>query len=53
MLIIIVGYIFGIVHKILYQPDIVTFLWGFNMLLVTTDLIIYYYYAPKNRVERL
>jgi hypothetical protein len=47
--IIIVGYIFGIIHKLMNDLDIVTFLWIFNMLFVTTDLLIYCYYAPKNR----
>ena len=49
MSIIILGYIFGILHKIVNNPDMVTYLWAFNMLLVTTDLILYFYYAPKNR----
>ena len=47
--IIIVGYIFGIIHKLMNNSDLVTFLWIFNMLLVTTDLLIYCYYVPKNR----
>ena len=49
MMIIILGYIFGILHKIVHQPDVVTYLWAFNMLLVTTDLMLYFYYAPKNK----
>jgi hypothetical protein len=51
MAIIIMGYLFGIIHKILYQPDIVTLLWCFNILLVITDLSLYFYYAPQNRVQ--
>jgi hypothetical protein len=47
--IIILGYIFGIIHKLVNNLDMITFLWIFNMLLVTTDLILYFYYAPKNR----
>jgi hypothetical protein len=50
MMIIILGYIFGLIHKIVYQPDIVTYLWGFNMLLVATDLVLYFYFAPKNKM---
>jgi hypothetical protein len=49
MFIIIVGYIFGIIHKIVNNLDMVTYLWVFNMLLVTTDLALYFYYAPKNK----
>lgn len=47
--IIILGYVFGIIHKFVNNLDGITFLWIFNMLLVITDLILYYYYAPKNR----
>jgi len=49
MMIIILGYIFGIIHKTIHHPNIVTYLWGFNMLLVSVDLALYFYYAPKNR----
>ena len=49
MIIIIMGYIFGIIHKIVNNPDIVTYLWAFNMLLVTTDLVLYFRYAAENR----
>jgi len=49
MAIIIIGYIFGIIHKTVHHPNIVTYLWGFNMLLVSVDLALYFYYAPKNR----
>jgi hypothetical protein len=52
MLIIIIGYIFGIIHKILNAADGVIYLWIFNILLVTTDLLLYFYYAPKNRKEK-
>jgi hypothetical protein len=51
MMIIMIGYVFGIMHKILYQPDVVTFLWGFNLLLVTVDLVLFFYYAPKNKAH--
>jgi len=47
--IIILGYIFGIIHKFLNNLDFVTFLWILNMILVSIDLALYLYYAPKNR----
>jgi hypothetical protein len=47
--IIILGYIFGIIHKFVNNLDFVTFLWILNMLLVSIDLIVYCYYAPKNK----
>jgi hypothetical protein len=51
MIIIILGYVFGIIHKIINNPDIVTYLWALNMVLVSADLILYYYYAPKNKIQ--
>ena len=47
--IIILGYIFGIIHKMVNNLDFVTFLWILNMILVSVDLALYFYYAPKNR----
>jgi len=47
--IIILGYLFGIIHKFVNNFDIITFLWIFNMLLVTFDLLLYFHYAPKNK----
>ena len=51
MSLIILGYIFGIIHKLLYSNDIVVFLYIFNALLVSTDLFLYYLYIGKNRKE--
>lgn len=51
MSLIILGYIFGIIHKFLYSKDIVVFLYMFNALLVSTDLFLYYLYIVKNRKE--
>ena len=49
MIIIIFGYVMGVVHKILYNPDWVTFLYVFNMLLVAFDLFLYFLYIKKNK----
>ena len=51
MSLIILGYIFGIIHKFLYSKDIVVFVYMFNALLVSTDLFLYYLYIGKNRKE--
>jgi hypothetical protein len=48
MIIIIIGYAFGIANKIINHFDIVTFLWAFNMLLVSVDLFLYYKYIKNN-----
>lgn len=49
MSLVILGYIFGIIHKVLYSRDIVTFLYLFNAMLVATDLILYFIYIGRNR----
>jgi uncharacterized membrane protein len=36
------GYVFGIVHKVTYNFDFVTYLYGLNLLMVITDLLLYY-----------
>ena len=46
---IILGYLFGIIHKLLYYRDIVIFLYTFNALLVSTDLFLYFLYIGKNK----
>ena len=53
MSLIILGYIFGIVHKLLYSRDIVIFMYIFNATLVATDLFLYFLYIGKNRKEML
>lgn len=48
---IVLGYIFGIVHKLLYSRDIVIFLYIFNALLVSFDLLLYCIYIRRNREQ--
>ncbi len=47
MIIIITGYMCGIIHKLTFHPDWVTGLYAFNALLVSFDLFLYYRYLPK------
>ena len=49
MSLIVLGYIFGIIHKALYSHDIVIWLYVFNALLVTTDLVLYFLYIGQNK----
>jgi hypothetical protein len=49
MSLIILGYIFGIIHKSLYSNDIVIWLYVFNAALVSFDLALYFMYIGKNR----
>ena len=51
MSLVILGYIFGIIHKVLNNYDVVTWLYAFNALLVATDLALYFTYIGKNRRE--
>jgi len=53
MIIIMLGYVFGIIHKILNNHDIVTYLYGFNFLLVAFDLFLYYLFIGKNKEQLL
>lgn len=36
------GYVAGILHKIFYQPDLVIILYIFNLLMIITDIILFY-----------
>ena len=47
MIIIITGYIMGVIHKCLYKHDFVTYLYIFNALLVSFDLYLYKKYSKK------
>ena len=51
MSLIILGYIFGIIHKSLYSNDIVILLYVFNAALVSFDLFLYFLYIGRNRRE--
>ena len=51
MSLIILGYIFGIIHQALYSHDIVIWLYVFNAVLVATDLVLYFTYIGRNRRE--
>ncbi len=53
MIIIIIGYIFGIIHKILYNFDWVVYLYALNMLIVSFDLFLYFRYIGQNRRDLL
>lgn len=50
MTIIIVGYVFGIIHKLVYCPgDWVIFFYILNLLIVSFDLFLYFRYIGQNR----
>jgi len=48
MAIICLGYLSGIVHKLLYAFDWVIALYTLNLLMVATDLSLYFYYSHQS-----
>lgn len=49
MIIIMLGYIFGVIHKMMHNYDVVIYMYVFNFLLVSFDLFLYFLYIRKNR----
>jgi len=49
--IICVGYVCGLVHKLVYSMDWVIALYALNLMLVATDLVLYFRYLPRERTS--
>ena len=47
MVIVIIGYAFGIIHKVLYSRDWVTFLYALNLIMVAVDMSLYFHYSKR------
>jgi hypothetical protein len=47
MIVICVGYLSGILHKLFFAYDWVIVLYAINMIMVATDLFLYYRYLPS------
>ena len=47
MSIVAVGYISGIIHKILHSRDWIIWLYALNLAMVLFDLFLYFRYHPK------
>lgn len=41
MIVVEIGYVSGIIHKLLYNFDLVFYLYALNALLVMTDIVLY------------
>lgn len=41
LVILMVGYVFGILHKIVYAYDVVVYLYALNLIMVSTDFLLY------------
>ncbi|OHD74744.1 MAG: hypothetical protein A2177_10285 [Spirochaetes bacterium RBG_13_68_11] len=42
LFVIVLGYVAGIVHKLLNAPDLVTFLYALNMTMVSADIALWF-----------
>jgi len=42
LFVVFLGYIFGVIHKILHKPDAVLWLYVLNGLMVAADIVIFY-----------
>lgn len=51
MALICLGYLSGILHKILFSLDWVVALYAINLLMVATDLVLYYRYLSKEEMR--
>ena len=49
MVIVCVGYLSGILHKIIYNLDWVVILYTVNMIMVGVDLALYLHYSRRDR----
>ncbi|MBN1876925.1 MAG: hypothetical protein JXA33_22075 [Anaerolineae bacterium] len=47
------GYLSGILHKVLYALDWVVALYAINLLMVAADLLLYYQYLPSGAGKKL
>ncbi len=51
ILVVIIGYISGIIHKILYNSDIVLVLYILNLTMVSIDLVLYFRNLRLDRAQ--
>ena len=56
LLAIVIGYVSGIIHKLLYSRDIVLVMYIINLCMVSTDLVLYFinrrYDKQREAVEK-
>lgn len=49
LVVVVIGYISGIIHKLIFSRDFVVFLYMLNLLMVSTDIALYF---RNKRLER-
>lgn len=42
LIVVLIGYVAGIINKLIYKPDGVVYLYALNFLMVSADLALYY-----------
>jgi uncharacterized membrane protein YhaH (DUF805 family) len=47
LLVLMIGYVAGITHKLLYSRDIVMLLYCINLMMVSTDFILFLHFKRK------
>lgn len=47
MAVILLGYLSGILHKLIYSRDWIIFLYLFNCTVISVDLYLYFRYCPR------
>ncbi|MBM7623814.1 hypothetical protein [Sporohalobacter salinus] len=52
MVIVLIGYISGVTHKLLYSYDLVIYLYILNGLMVSVDILFYYRNFKINKKEK-
>ncbi len=45
-----IGYVCGIIHKCIYKPDAVVWLYVLNLILVGTDLFLWFLYRNNDNL---
>lgn len=51
LIVLIIGYIAGILHKLLFSRDIVMVLYIINLIMVATDFALYLYYKKQDNLK--
>ncbi|MDO4543477.1 MAG: hypothetical protein Q4C01_02895 [Clostridia bacterium] len=52
-MVVVIGYAFGILHKIFYHPDIVLILYIINLLMISADVCLWFRNRHIEKKERL
>lgn len=50
LLLVIIGYIAGVIHKLIYKPDAVIWLYALNATMVAVDLTLWFRYRRQSPV---